>query len=269
MNSRLRKALLADDYANKDISKNIQLEIAIKSIYKPLAISQLDGEGTVTTISKDVDTIEYNLGVKKTFTPKKADADVKNALVDPDDLTRYIYVGHVASSINGTVDVIYYDSKFKDMIIIPDTLGFVEHPDSSVDLSNNKFSIAGKAFVSNTKHNTTNEDSDETSCITYSKNIQSNLPVPNDIPGIATHILILNNSFGQPQVNNGGIMLGDRYIEGGFMETIELISLGSTENLFGAGFKHSSYLTSRIAKATYKTKYISNQALDDILLVRL
>jgi len=45
-----------------------------------------------------------------------------NPLVDADDINRYLYVTNVISAITNNIVHIYYDYKYKDIIIIPDTV---------------------------------------------------------------------------------------------------------------------------------------------------
>ncbi len=267
MNKENRNAFIANNLQDKDISKKIQVQIKIESSIKPMALSQLDGIGPVTTIARTVDTVAYNLSVKTTFTPKKADVDVLNALVDKDDANRFIYIGHVNSDFTKTVDVLYYDSKYEDIIIIPDLVNLGVHANSTLNLSTNVFVVKGKVFSSNIGNNS--NDSNNIGAVPFSKKLISKLPIPLNLPGIASHIMLTSNLFNQSTINNSGYMVGDRYVEGHFGKWIEFISLGSTDNLFGPNVQHDSYLLRRASTKLYVAEYIGNQVLDDILLPRI
>ena len=267
MNKNKRVAFIADNYDSKDISKKIKVEIILKDAYKPFTLSQTDGVGPIATLERTSDTVGYNLSVDTTFTPKRADADVLNALVDEVDSDRYIYIGHIQSAFLKTVDIMYYDSKYKDMFIIPDAETILAHSDSTIVLTNYVFEIKGRAFVSNLPVDMA--QSGAFPSITLDKNSISNFPIPQNIPGIASHVMLTSDLFNQSTVNNSGIAFGDRYVEGHFGKWIEFISLGSTDNLFGAGSKHTSFMLRRISRKRYGVDYIGEQVLDDILLPRI
>ncbi len=264
MKKTLRTALLADDLLNKDTSKNIKIEIDIEKAVKVFSLSQTDGNGINVTINRSPDLIEYNLSVEKIFTPKKADVDVINALVDPMDDSRFIYIGHAVSKFLNNVEVFWYDSKYKDIIIIPDlkTLTEAYNVSTTVDLENRIFKISGRCI--NSSLNTGSNNNLSTDSI---DGHNSALPVPNDITGISTHILMVNNLFDQSHINNSGYMVpaGDRYVEGHFAKWLECFSLGGTDTLFTDTLVDST-LIYRTRRNFFTTKYIGPQNLDDMLI---
>jgi len=107
--------------------------------YATLAISEADVTAYKMKVEIDVNTtlpfldiptvILDNTTIKfdEAITTTPANTAVLNVLTDLDDANRYVFIGKATSYTSGTIIDIYYDSKYKDILIIPalDALGDV------------------------------------------------------------------------------------------------------------------------------------------------
>jgi len=132
----VRYGLVGTNLQDKDISTNKSVEIHINATLPLMCVP---------------DSV-YNIGlISETDNPVADDADTKNVLVDKNDTNRYVYMTTTASHISGMKVSLYYDSMFKDIIVIPSIDGL----ESNISNDNN-YKITGYR-VGSTGNNTSIE----------------------------------------------------------------------------------------------------------------
>ena len=85
-------------------------------------------------------------------TPTPAVASVFNVLTDPTDVARIKYLGTSVSYTSGSKVDLYYDSKFKDILIVPSTESFGINADVDIYANAPAFVIEGYRVGSGIKH---------------------------------------------------------------------------------------------------------------------
>jgi hypothetical protein len=223
-----RTALLANNLSERDTSRGVKAKIVFTQVNVPVDMSQIDGVGDNTT-ETTADKISYRLTLKSVFTAKRSDEDVKVALVDKDDTDdekRFVYIGHAYSILYNVYEVFWYDSKYKDIIKIPELT-------TAVDIENgrdiNKYVITNGEIVA--------LDVDTSRVFKSTKFSledigNGTIEGVKDIPGIASHVLRIDNFRNRSKTNNTGLVMSeDVYLEGLFTEAVEAYSLGGAEEL--------------------------------------
>lgn len=220
-----RIAKLGVSGTNPDISRDITVELFVEGTFPIIAMSQTDGAGPVTTESSVIDSVEYNRAVASTLTETDP-ASVYNVLVDPDDPARYLLMGKVNMILTKDAYVLYYDKKYKDILLVPDMTsvgnGVRENASSSQQLIYSIYSVG----YSDQYHDK------PTDVAVMTETTYPRLPEPTPILKTKTHVMSIGRTTSGPH-NNFGVMMGNVYAESGVHGHTNAISIGSTATLFG------------------------------------
>jgi hypothetical protein len=229
----MRYALLGESTRNFDTSRNIKVYMKIKGNLPIISYAQSSGSGNVTE-----DVVNPRSAVDVTYNTEIAKAGVlwkvvrnkiKNIPVDPDDKGRYKLFGLVASMVTEREGYLVYDSKYKDILLIP-TLLEIGDSDKTKDIfRGNSFTIdaytVGNKILGNTGNNIISSKI---------KHPSDSGSIPPPIRPIDTVVRLMNlgvaNSIGID--DNYGIAFGTVYIETTRNKLAQMVSLGSTKRLF-------------------------------------
>jgi hypothetical protein len=264
-----RRASLATNLQDRNTDKGVRVNIIIASTNVPVSLSQIDGKGDNKT-ETDPENIHYRLSVQREFTPKKEPIDVKSALVSPDDDPenneyRFTYIGHGYSLLYGCYETFWFDAKYGDIIKVPDLVTLVDVENEADPVKQNEINAEVISFRVDTSSAT------RTTKLTQDKVLGvATIEGVNDISGITSHIIRVNNFRNRSKTVSMGIVVDDNtYLEGPYTEALEAYSLGSTDALF-------TNETTGISNVGLK-RYVSDswtmvsnrvKRLDDILIIK-
>jgi len=124
----VRMAYLGKDESDKNIDNKRAITIHISSgIPFVMVDDRIVNDYTVNATTVDA---------------KASDTDIINTLVDPDMDDRYTYICETKSSITKNIVRLYYDAKYEDIIVVPDTT-MLGTSDLSDPNSNQQFDLIG------------------------------------------------------------------------------------------------------------------------------
>jgi len=238
--SKVRKALIVNNLAEKDTSKNARIEIRCDEGTIPIAVSQLNGiyENT-TEIKHTAEEIDYNVRLRRDFTAKRTDDKVTNALYDPDMQDRFVYIGHAKSIMLSEYNVVWYDAKYGDILILPDLETYGDANTDS-DLKVVERIIGCTVFQrrpetqSASGRYSTKYNVNKTKPEAVDQRDSQKFPTPNVITGIATYLMPFADVFPNHTTQRTYMRHDDYFTTtGNASKVIEVISLGSSTNLFG------------------------------------
>jgi len=239
--------------ADKDISRNIKLNIELQGSLPFISLSQSTGPGLTTDDIPDAGA-NYNCAIAKFDITKNPP---KNILVDVDDADRFKFIAVLASYFQSIVMDVYYDSKYKRMFCIPSLVDMGDTALTEDFMRNQIVTIYGYGLgVSGGV-----EINDK--CIAP-YNYCALSSEPNEVDTILRTLRIPGKTGGY--ANNQGIALGggDIYLEGSKVLPSEFVSIGSTATL---GTKVPAYRYIRVAINAMHVYYVGEVDLDDVLIV--
>lgn len=133
-----RVAYMADSESGLDITGKRMIEIRIE-IARPL----LDGPHVTRLFGPDGEL--YGRVSDDASVPTPIAADNINFLVDADDAGRYVFLGQVRGNISYLARDFYYDTKYGDILSVPE-LGMFDNDTNAEMLSNNRVIVAGEVY---------------------------------------------------------------------------------------------------------------------------
>lgn len=134
-----RKAVMTDNENSGVTTDNRVLEITIES-FSPI-ITGIHADRLFSDSAAMYGQVESS-GSLGTI----ADTTNTNAIVDPDDLERFVFIGQVRGLLSLTIRDFYFDMKYKDIIALPELSLFGATTPDEFGFKNKATSIAGEAY---------------------------------------------------------------------------------------------------------------------------
>jgi len=250
MSSKLiRTAYLGTDSTNPNTDNNRRVNIHLNNGIPLVAI---DDDIISSRKVKEIDYTGGLVGVSTTL---------NNVLVDKTDANRFIYVTQITSPITQDVSIIYYDAKYKDIIVIPETkyLGTGDVDDIN---ANQVFDLKGYVVSGNM------EFSDDIYTGSINPDVKMNLPATNsDISSktMIANIYGISSTMGHRtifrEVTSGLSIGGERMMPTG------IVDLGSITDLFTTEEYIPTYTMYQGSYNMFKVKYLGNKKPSKVYLL--
>ena len=250
MSSKLiRTAYLGTDSSNPNTDNNRRVNIHLDN---GLPLVAIDDDIISDKKIKEIDYRGGQVGIITTL---------YNVLVDKTDADRFIFVTKITSPITQDVSNIYYDAKYKDIIVIPETkyLGTGDADDIN---ANQVFDLKGYVVSGNMNF------ADDLYTGSINPDVKMNLPATNnDISSksIIANIYGISTTMGHRtmyrEVTTGLSMGGER------MLPVGIIDLGSTTDLFTSAEYIPTYTMYQSSYNMFKVKYLGNKKPNKVYLI--
>lgn len=254
-----RYAYLGISENNKDISRNIRVQINLKGRLPLISLSQASGYGKNTPGTAPTG---YNMSISELEVSDNVLTRGFNVLVDKADTDRYKLIAVITSKVTRNESYLVYDAKYTDMILIPSLLDFGEESGNSDILRGNKFNIDGYLVGGSS-----GLENGQILSINNSSLSKANLPAP--ITTISSTTYVMNIQVGdmvkrEQTHNNVGIMLGNDYLESDKRPVCELVSLGKTSDLFNTSIPMVRLIKQSMKQ--YNMQDIGRVSAEDMLI---
>ena len=239
MSSKLiRTAYLGTDSTNPNTDNNRQVNIHLTN--------------GVPLVSIDDEIISDRLIKEELYTGGTLRV-IPNILVDREDANRFIYVTQIISPISKDKSNIYYDGKYKDIIIIPETkyLGTGDINDIN---ANQTFDLAGYVVSGNS------EFKNDVFTGTINPDTVMNLPETNrniNSRSMVASIYGISNTMGNRIVSYP--MATNMSIRDRRMLPIGIIDLGTITDLFTVSTLIPTYSMYQSSYNMFKIRYLGNK----------
>ncbi len=257
---QLRIAKLGTNGADKNIDRNININIKLTSSLPIISLSQSSAPGAVVNDATTAEVIEYNHSIGSAFISPLIPAETVNYLVDENDVDRFTAIGIVGTLVNAVEAFIYFDAKYNDLFMMPTQQDVGDSVITTDFFKNSTLNVEGYGIGvvgdKNVDQSFTNFPFSEYSL----GEVGSLAPI-----GTKTHMLqIVGGSRNSPS-NNKGFMFGNAYVESNVGTPSQYVSLGSSADLFGA-VKVPTFRYVRASFASYVLVYVGYKNIDDMLI---
>jgi len=246
-----RSAYVANNITDKNIDNKRMVTLNIVNTLPIIMIDNtLVDRNQIAETTVDLDTVVLN-----TLVGPGADAgETDPAIIDAKGPGRYNYVTTVESSISRNVMRVYYDTMFKDMVIVPDLMNFgadgADNPNNGKHYYLDCYRVAGGGT----------EIKEDMYKGGLNKVSSTELPLI-DTAVAGTHMAV--------RLNGIAPFRGDRHtslylthnsitnrVSDSFNNPSGLLSLGDSETLFGGDVKVPLYNVYLQNKDNYRLKYL-------------
>lgn len=222
-----RKASASIDASASDISRGIEYDIEVIGRIPLLSLSQISGTGPVTEETDVTADVNYNISISSAAIDAVDPTTVYNALDDKDENGRFRVIAQVSSLVSMNNAYIYYDSKFKDLLLVSDLSSIGTGLDDSC-LNGHKFRV--KAYLLGGYGGATTAHTEEFVFAVSDSDKRIHMPEP-PIVDTKTFMVRLQGQ-GDNAIQRLGVNFGVYYLESTKLPVVSMCAIGSSENLF-------------------------------------
>lgn len=224
----MRQASASYNAGATDLTRRIEYDIEVVGRLPLLSLSQVAGTGPVVAETDVTADVEYNLSLVSAVVDTVDPTTVYNA---PDSIYmngRFKVVAQVSSLVSMNNAYLYYDKKFKDLLLISDLSSLGTDADS-IHLSRRRFRI--KAYLVGGFGGSSTAHTEQYVFAVSDKDPRVAMLEPNIVD--TKTFMVRLNAQDNNHINRMGVNFGVYYMESQTLPSVSMSAIGSTATFFG------------------------------------